>query len=285
MHPERLVGIRIAGGLGNQLFSYAVGLALATRLNGTLRFDTRALFVSGAPPFRLGAFGLEIKSWTPTWWKFEKLARQISLGSWRPGPERLVEERDFEPSFFDLQPPCFLKGWFQSWRYFADYEDIVRSAFETSKLSTPRIAEFEREIATSDNAVIVHVRRGDYVNYSRVFELIGRDYYNRAREVIESSTDRPPTYYLFSDEMDKATELLAGWDQVVPVVGFDDLEDFRLMSVGRHFIIPNSTFSWWAAWLARMPDKIVVAPRQWFADTYDWDVDIDARLPPQWIKV
>lgn len=277
--PKRLVGITLTSGLGNQLFIYAAGVALARRLGGDLRVDIRKYHKGSDRQLQLGAFGLELKTWSPTLWRVEQFIREASGGRLRPGPERLVETKGFEPRFFTLETPCFLRGYFQSWRYFEGYEEEVRRLFATAKLSTRRIAETERRIASSQNPVMVHVRRGDY-GTGRFIEL-QRDYYDRARASLLGRVTNP-TFFLFSDDLPQAVRLLEGWPDVVPVAGFSDLEDFRLMSLCRHFIIANSTFSWWSAWLGSAPDKIVIAPQQWFGT---WSGNLDRRLPPEWTRV
>ena len=280
--PRRLVGIAITDGLGNQLFMYAAGFALASRLNGDLRVDVRTYRSEGVRQFRLPAFGLDLKTWSPTWWKVERFIREKTKGRWRPGPERLVEASDLDPRLFTINAPCFLRGYFQSWRYFEGYEDDIRSLFDTVKLRTPRIAEIERRIVSTPTSVMVHVRRGDYGG-DKFLEL-QRDYYDRARETILGRAPEP-TFFLFSDDLPQAVALLEGWPNVVPVEGFSDLEDFRLMSLCRHFVIANSTFSWWGAWLGSAPDKIVIGPKTWLGPGYERVVDMEARLPPEWIRV
>lgn len=274
----------MAGGLGNQLFSYAAGLSLARRLQGDLRFDLRAYGLPGARKLEITAFGLELRPWTPLWWRPEQLARQLTAGRWRPGPERFKERADFEPAFFELTAPCFLMGHFQSWRYFAAIESEVRAAFDTDKLALPRIANWEARIRSTAQPVVVHVRRGDYRVHPEAFPLLGIDFYDRARERIESTGIRP-TYYLFSDDIADASAMLSHWPNLVPVSGLDTLEDFRLMSLGRHFIVPNSTFAWWAAWLGRYPDKLVVTLNGWFGPSHELTSDLDARFPPDWVRV
>jgi Glycosyl transferase family 11 len=274
--PRDLVGMQISGGLGNQLFSYASGLALATRLGGDLRFDTRAFRVSQFRQFQLPAFGLDLPSWSPTWWKIERFIRARSKGRWKPGPERLIEQRPLEPSFFTIEAPCYLKGFFQNWRYFDPVTAELRRRFDTTPLSTPRIKPIEDRIRSCRRSVMVHVRRGDYSPKM----LIHAPYYEVAKATVHGED---ATYFLFSDDMAEAMSMLGHWSNVVPVTGLTALEDFRLMSLCRHFITANSTFSWWTAWLGLAPDKIVVSPSTWFPR--DGEEDRAARLPPSWVPV
>ncbi len=283
MTPSRLVGVSMSGGLGNQLFAYAVGLAVARRVGGDLRFDLRYYTRPGARPLELSAFGLSVRAWTPTWWKLEALARRASQGRWRPGPERLLEMHEFEPAVLSIDAPCFLRGFFQSWRYFAGAEGDIRRAFDTTPLATARTAPLEARIAGASSPVMVHLRRGDYGDAT--FPLLGREHYEQARARVEAEVPEP-TYFIFSDDARQAATLFAGWPRVVLVQGLSGLEDFRLMSLCRHFIIANSTYSWWAAWLGGASDKRVVAPSRWYGHgVAGQPIDLDARLPPEWIRV
>jgi len=284
MTPKNLVAVRLSGGLGNQMFSYAVGLALAQRLNGDLRFDTRHFRNPHVRPSQLSAFGIKVREWTPVWWRAEAAVRKISGGRWRPGPTRLIERSDFEPEVMHVSAPCYLKGYFQSWRYLHGAEDVVRAAFDTGRLSTTQTAPMEARIAQAECPVMVHVRRGDYTRPPQTYALLEINHYERARSRLSLSGTRP-TYFLFSDDPIAATAMLKHWPDVVPVPGYSNLEDFRLMSLCRHFIIANSSFSWWAAWLGGAADKQVIAPNIWFAQPGGRAVDLDARLPPSWTRV
>ena len=284
MTPRNLVAVKLSGGLGNQMFTYAGGLALATRLGGELRFDLRSYRQHGSRPLQLGAFRIALPEYTPIWWKLQRLTRRMTNGRWRPGPERLAEESDFEPGYFDLTLPCYIRGFFQSWRYFAGYETVVRAAFDTARLATPRTAEIERAIGAEECPVMVHVRRGDYHQAPTIATLLGRAHYDAARSELEARGLKPK-YFLFSDDLADAASLLSDWPNVTPVDGLDNLETLRVMSLCRHHIIANSSFSWWAAWLGAAPDKIVIAPKTWFGPDYERELDMDARIPPDWIRV
>lgn len=279
---KNLVAVRLSDGLGNQMFSYATGLAIAKRTNGDLRFDIRYFRRPRARPLQLPAFGLQLRNWTPLWWRVEAKIAELSRGRFRPGPTRLIEQADFEPGVLSIDAPCYLKGYFQSWRYFEGIAPLVRKSFDTSRLSTPRCADMEERITHAQCAVMVHVRRGDFTPYPDIFPLLMKDYYERARGRLELDGQRP-AFFLFSDDPKAATDMLSDWPNLVPVVGMTSLEDFRLMSLCRHFIIANSTFSWWAAWLGSAADKRVAAPSQWLGRAFR-PTDMDARLPPEWIR-
>lgn len=286
-----LVGVALYGGLGNQLFQYAAGLAVAERLEAQLVCDIRHYQRLDRGDRRLGLneFGISLNvARVPPYKRGRRIG--ISLGL-LPDPFRgavpVVAHEGFDPRSREVQSPAALVGHLQSWRYLEGHEPAIRRAFDTRKLATPQTAELSAEIAAARNPVAVHVRRGDYTATAEaraIYETLRSDYYFAAKAELEARVDAP-TYFLFSDDPAPAQEELAGWQGLRPVTGFTAYEDMHLMSSCKHFITANSTFSWWAAWLGSAPDKQVVGPKKWFGPGYGKPVDIDDRLPPGWIRV
>lgn len=291
----RVVGVKISAGLGNQMFQYAAGLALAERLGAELICDighyrrhTRA-----DRPLGLTAFGLQLQiGRIPPLAPLRHAMMVLGL-NYRAFRRATVfqQRRGFEPAFDRLTAPVALSGYLQSWRYFEGHEASVRRAFDTSPLATAHSAALAAEIDAAQTPVAVHVRRGDYLKDEQSvarFGVLGTDYYQAARAALEArlpAGGKAPTYFLFSDEIERATKELQDWPGLRPVAGFSGHEDLRLMSLCRHFIIANSTFSWWGAWLGAAPDKQVVGPRRWFGPAHPWPEDIEDRLLPDWIRV
>lgn len=286
-----LVGVFIYGGLGNQMFQYAAGLSLSERLGAELGVDIRHYERRDRGDRRLGLrnFGIELRSERVPPFKIGRrlaTALRVLPDPFRGG-ERMVSVEGFDPHFLELTTPVALSGYFQSWRYFEGHEASVRRAFDVQRLATPRTTGLAAEIAAASNPVAVHIRRGDYTispDSIAFFGLLHADYYMAAKSALEARIDAP-TYFLFSDDVDVAKAELAGWQGLRPVTGFTAYEDMFLMSGCKHFIIANSTFSWWAAWLGAAPDKLVVGPRQWFGPAYPHPVDPTDRSPPGWLLV
>ena len=283
------VGVILSNGMGNQLFQFAAGLSMANRLNADLYCDSSRFGPRNRRPDRpleLRTFGLDwIETRVPPFGRRRELASALRLvpDPFR-GAMRLRVGEAYDPRFAQVDSTCALAGYFQSWRYFEDQQEAVRAAFDVTRLPALN-ADAEAAIRSARNPVAVHVRRGDYASTARAiarFGLLGGDYYAEARAELEKRVDGP-TYFLFSDEMPLARDVLADWP-VTPVASPRALEDFRLMSLCSHFIIANSTFSWWAAWLGGSPGKTVVAPRRWFGPAYQEEVKIDDRLPLDWIR-
>jgi len=286
--PPPLVGIEINGGLGNQLFEYAAVMALSRRLKAELCCDSYRAASDPGRPLGLGEFGLGWREVEGPRRRGALRAAGRALGWGRRSPfagATYFEEQEgsFNPAFMDLAAPCFLKGYFQSWRYFAGHEEDIRTAFDLDKLpgGPPAIEAKIREAACP---VAVHVRRGDFSDTPENAALrgpLGVEYYRRARDVITSALP-DATFFLFSDEPGTAMAELSDWTDLIPVNGTTAHQDFRLMAMCRHFIIANSTFSWWAAWLGKSPDKMVVAPRVWFGPAHRQAVVVEDLIPPLW---
>jgi hypothetical protein len=180
-----------------------------------------------------------------------------------------------------------LEGYWQSSKYFADWEQLVRSHFT---LRTPTNALNKDWLARINDvaAISIHVRRGDYVSNARTAEVHGScepEYYVRGARFLAEQMAVKPEYFLFSDDIGWAREniKLPHTTHYVEHNGpNDDYEDLRLMSSCRHHIIANSTFSWWAAWLNPSQEKCVVAPKRWFRDP---DMDDGDLIPAGWVRM
>ena len=139
----------------------------------------------------------------------------------------------------------------------------------------------------SSDAVAIHVRRGDYISNQNTTEFHGicsLDYYHKAIDEIISKVN-DPHFFVFSDDPEWTQENLkidAPTTYVAHNSSDKNYEDLRLMSLCNHFIIANSSFSWWGAWLSRNESKIVIAPSRWFQDIKYNDSD---RLPEEWKRI
>jgi len=275
--------VRLAGGLGNQLFQYAAGRALAHRLECDLILDTSFFDRRGRHrQFELGRFPIAALASRPLapWWR--RLLPRRHVRSDAP-PVFREPHFHFAPAFEAIDSPVCLEGYFQSEKYFARFAPQLRLELlppPPASLAGKRLAE---EIAGS-RATILHVRRGDYVAGSKAASLYANcdlDYYTRALTAI----GEPGPVYVFSDDIPWARENLR---KLGPLrfVGDgsprDAVEDLKLMSLGFHHVIANSTFSWWGAWLAGPRKGRTIAPKGWFRDSAIDDSDL---LPPNWERL
>lgn len=271
---------KIVGGLGNQMFQYAAARALSLNLKVKLGLDVNEFAkYSMHQGFELGrVFGLntlclsDVELHKLFGWRVNPTAQRLAA-RWPYFPmvdKRIVIEPhlDFWPGMVDVPSHAYLRGYWQSERYFQMHEDTIRSEFQFKK---PLLGEAlhwsERMKAVS--SVSVHIRRGDYVSNQFNMAYHGAcslDYYQRAVTSIEAQVDQPE-YFVFSDDLDWARQNFKLDHQVHFVdgnKGDTSFLDMQLMSICRHHIIANSSFSWWAAWLNNRKDKLVIAPARWY---------------------
>ena len=205
----------------------------------------------------------------------------------------LIQEEHFHFSEAALEPISsdedksnmilVVSGYWQSEKYFSSIENIIRLKFKFTNGLTDRWVEMKAYIS-SVNSVMVHVRRGDYLQLLDFHGVIDTDYIQRGVQYIDQKLDNR-VLFVFSDDMAWCKENIVGYENIV-FVGEEYYEStgskLHLMQSCKHFIISNSTFAWWAAWLSDNKAKIVIAPSKWFAtDT----LDPKDLIPEGWIKM
>ena len=276
---------QIIGGLGNQMFQYAAGRALALRLGGDLALD-----ISAYEKYTLHQ-GFELKrvfTMSPAIASGQDMRRMLG---WQHSPlvRSLLARRPFaalrsrafvsEPHFhhwsgFDqLGDDIYLTGYWQSEKYFKSAVSQIREDFRFRlPLEGENAALAVRQSHTQ--SVSLHVRRGDYASNPKTTSthgLCSLDYYRAAVSHVAGKVEKPE-FFIFSDDIDWVRANLPldfPHHFVAHNQGAASYNDMHLMSLCRHHVIANSSFSWWGAWLNPMPEKIVVAPRQWFANDND----------------
>jgi hypothetical protein len=195
-------------------------------------------------------------------------------------------EQGFQTSLAGIRGNLYLDGFWQSERYFVGIRDVLLKEFTFKAAPDEENAKLLVSIA-SQNAVCVHIRRGDYVTTMHgqaKHGVCGLDYYQAAVARIRKIIDKP-AFFVFSDD---PAWVNANFPRMNPMtivshnVGKTDAEDLRLMMTCRHFITANSSFSWWAAWLGQFPQKTVIAPRRWYAKQDQCDKDL---VPESWIRL
>lgn len=288
---------RIVGGLGNQMFQYAFGRAqsLAHGTEYALDLDDFRDYPlhNGFELSRI--FNIEARELSPRemrgvigWRGIGGIRRMLVRRrySWLRGAKILVEPHfHFWPPALRAPKDCYVAGYWQSERYFAAYQDVIRENF-TYRLPLTSVNEGIRQRICSSEAVSLHVRRGDYVKDEQTSTTHGActlEYYAKAIDFIAAQC-RSPTFFVFSDDVAWVRNLRIEFPHhyVEHNRAGESYNDMRLMSECRHHIIANSSFSWWGAWLNRSAEKIVVAPKRWFATN-----EISARdlLPAAWIQL
>ncbi len=281
---------RIFGGLGNQMFQYAAGKRLALKCKTDLKLDLSWFEANDERKFELSIFNTDLKRASK-----DEIDRTAGRGVFRKlwvklrlrKPTHFRPQSSFDERALGLEEPAYLNGYFQSERYFFDIKEEIARAFSFKVPLPTRCVPLADRISTTES-VSVHVRRGDYasrpVNRAKYVQLT-KEYYNECAARMRHAVPKA-RFYLFSDDPTWVNENLGDWDdaEIVDVNrNGDAFEDLRLMTMCRHNIIADSTFSWWGAWLNANPNKRVFAPARWFADR---PAEAEAGLvPDSWQKV
>lgn len=296
-----MVTTKLLGGLGNQMFQYAVARALAIKFNCPVRVDITAFksyqIHNG---FELQKFALDRETLkldcpqdkTPkqelgqSKFSISKLIRYASR-KLNANKSNFYHEKDFsyDSDLLNQSPPVIIEGYWQSYKYFSDIREQLLEDFRLLESPTGLNEELTKKISES-NSVSIHIRRGDYVSNSNANSyhgICGLDYYQDAVNKIESVT-LDPAYFIFSDDIDWCRQNLKLSKEPIFIDhnrGSKSHFDMHLMSLCKHNVIANSSFSWWGAWLNTNHNKCVIAPKQWFAiekNTAD-------LLPLDWLRI
>lgn len=299
-----MIIFNISGGLGNQFFQYAFGryLAIQNQTDLHLRFESYQSDPARKP--KLDYFN--------TSYKLASEERILEYSSFycRLHPffkkiyrkERLVL---FKRYFNDKTEPWYkkqlkqvTKGYFDGYWSFEDYFKEIRPILLEElelkdELKQENFLKIRNEV-TNKNSVAIHIRRGDYISnqkFAQIFNQLPIDYYKKAVLKIEQSV-KNPVFYVFSDDVEWVKTNFAGQ------IGVDlhfiadyeinaDYIEFSLMKSCKHFIIANSTFSWWAAWLGGTEkNKRVIAPKDWYKDrSLQRRYNKNSFVPDSWIKL
>lgn len=286
----------MSGGLGNQMFQYAFAKAYALKHNGQVALDL-SFYQDGHEKtkitprsFKLNQFrcDLEVTTSTPLWAKYysSRVVRKLHDILFLPFILK-DEEKGYRKSYIEnfYRNKLFI-GYFQSPQYLMAYRDILLKDF-TPKSSLSDGYQPLLEQVRSSESVSLHVRRGDYLlsHNNSIHGVLTLEYYQRAVDFVRSKTSAP-TFFIFSDDIDWCKSNLKIESPTIfinPTADSSDrsdIADLILMSNCKHNIIANSSFSWWGAWLNQDPNKIVIAPENWFADKtrlLEWDI-----FPKDW---
>jgi hypothetical protein len=277
--------VRVHGGLGNQLFQYAAGRALADRTGTKLRLDACYFGVEKLRSFELENFKIRAAVVREPAESARYMYRDHIEDGWirgRFGAETVREPHYHYSDVLENAPPdSFISGYWQSERHFASSEKAVRAELRPKRLSR-RARKIKRQIESAAESVAVHVRRGDIASDPELrawFGLTPLEYYERAAALIFEQRANPH-FFVFSDEPAWCAENLDLPGTMNIVSGETSAcDDLALISCCGDAIIANSSFSWWGAWLGESPDSIVIAPSQWVGELGHDTSDV---IPDRW---
>ena len=289
----------LSGGLGNQMFQYAFARALQEK-GVNVAIDDRTWWLeTGRDDFTgtrrdlgISHFHIavpKIDCYRTHWkrffmcyqrnWLDSKITQYVRKKSSKSEGNYLYERGLDRISFDELlttDKNYYFNSYFQNPTYFDDIKEILRKDFTLCE--SFEVPQHIKELLANRSVIALHVRRGDYV---RLGETLGGEYFEQAVRKIGDTLDNPAVF-LFSDDLGWAGNLDIPYE-TYPVNAdrsLADYEELMLMSYCHHFVISNSTFSWWAAWLSSNEGKIVIAPKTWFQDGTNGQI-----VPGDWITM
>ena len=298
-----MIVVELMGGLGNQLFQYAIGRSLALKKKTDLFIDTSFLMSRNVTGQRVvfRNYDLDIFNINPplvalnvsrrygTSPSFPIRYGKRLLNQWiKTGTLNCVYERipfQYDSRIGQVDDNTYLSGYWQSVQYFQAVENELKAELRFSK-PIPSFANGLAEDIRQKQSVCVHVRRSDFVTNLR-HNIVETAYYQQAERIIRAHVTEP-TFYVFSDDIDWCRIHLR-FDGPTVFIGDEYAGEragtyLHLMTLCHHFIIPNSTFSWWAAWLSKHVDKLVIVPKNWVYDRGTF-IKSDQLVYPGWIQV
>jgi len=267
-----MFSVKLMGGMGNQMFQYALGRSLSIRNNTNLCVDLN--FYNEEDCHRnyyLDIFELEVEVCS----KVNKSDKAIKQRQWA-----------YDDNILKIKSGGYIDGYWQSPQYFEGIKDVIRKDFRFKKELSTRGKELQQYIF-STNSVCLNIRLTDYVGHP-LLGVCDMDYFINAVDYMNEHIDMS-TIFVFSDDIEWCKNNLKSHDKYFfvdhsyahscPTKKFD--EYFQLMVSCENYIIPNSTFAWWAVWLNEK-SKIVIAPQRWFIPD---DMDGGDLYFEKWVKI
>ena len=283
--------VRINSGLGNQMFQYAFYCALKNKMknenfiieNGYFKYNN---IHNGYELNEIFSISFKSNELINIFFNSEniliKIIRKIFKIVYRA---KILQQKNtqYVSDKINLKKNIFI-GYWQSEQYFKDIENKIRKIYSFPKLDEKN-KRLEEKIK-NEESISIHIRRGDYIKHPTLGGLITKEYYIKAIEYIEKYIQNPK-YYIFSDDIEWCRRELNLNNREITFINHNKDEEsykyMQLMSQCKHNIIPNSSFSWWGAWLNKNPNKIVIAPKRWF--TKESGYRYEDIVPKSWIKI
>ena len=251
-----MIVTKLQGGLGNQLFQWAVTKSLSIKYDSEYSFELSY--------FKSSGWDIELD-------KFKKIVldeydNKISLN--------LISDNFY---FKEIPNNSFLNGYWQSEKYFIGVENLIRDDLKIEEnLKNYILSKYP---VLNENTVSLHVRRGDYLNSQDYHPVQAIDYYNKSYDIINDSNIN---VIVLSNDIDWCKENLK-FNNILFIENEVNIIDLYIMSLCKHNVIANSSFSWWGAWLNENKNKKVISPSKWFGEKgniYTGDI-----IPNSWIMI
>ncbi len=284
---------RIYGGMGNQMFQYAYGRMLAHKHRSLYKiyFDDCGFgWAEHSKKLTLTKFNIEAEIATEQdRAKFicdssNKLKRAIhKVGRLVTGLHYVgdgARVHDYHYEALNAPDNSYTDGFWQSEIYFETIADQIRKEFSVKEPLSDHAKQIEEQIKKS-NSISLHVRRGDYLEQTKIYWICDVEYYRSALQELKKKVENP-TVFAFSNDAQWVKENLKLGVPLVVVEHTQAHEDMHLMSCCKHNISSNSTFGWWGAWLNSSADKIVILPKRWLRDE---TIDTSHYTAKGWLRI
>lgn len=290
-----MIIVKLMGGMGNQMFQYAFGRSLSLKKGVTLKLDLN--FLLDRTPKKNFVF------------------RDYDLTIFNCKPQILIEEDkksffgcfimsnkyfnkllplkkrkfyteshfEYDTNVHKLNEDIYLEGYWQSYKYFSEFESTIRKDFSFKNKFNVEEEVINQKIL-STNSVCINVRRADFLINS-FHGVCNEEYFYEGLNYINNS-ESELNVFVFSDDIEWCKNNL-NFEFPTNFINHEYAGEkfqsyLQLMTNCKHFIIPNSSFGWWAAWLANFSKKIVVAPKKWFSDS---NINTKDLIPDDWIRI
>jgi len=259
-----MIIIRVFGGLGNQLFQYAFGQFMAKKLDRNVLYDFSYFTKDRLREPSILSYNFEIEK-VP----YKQVKKYLPFKSFRLNSiyNKIFNSKTFceKEAPLDLsQSVLYFHNYWQDKAYSNSVLQLTKEHFFITNNSEKLIALAEKISNTS--SVSIHIRRGDYLlkENQKIFTQLPPRFFINATALLEKHTKGKLNYFVFSDDLAWAKSHLSTLKNCQFIADNEDYEDLFLMSICKHNIISNSTFSWWAATLNKNSDRIIIAPSDWF---------------------
>jgi hypothetical protein len=289
--------VNLKGGMGNQMFQYALGRSLSILYNSHFKLDLTFLLDRSSynthvfRDYDLDIFKLQADIATQE--ESFKLIRsqqnflQKTFPRYFRGRENKYTEKyfHFDAEVLRQTRDCYFDGYWQSQLYFRHCEDLIRKDFVFRNELPDKHRSLQQKINVA-NSICINIRRTDFLNTS-FHGVCNKDYFERGiRNIIERAELNEISIYVFADDLDWCRENL-NFKYPTYFIDHDFAGDkfqyyLQLMTSFRYYVIPNSTFAWWAAFLSAENGKKIVAPANWFADNA---INTNDLIPSDWIRL
>lgn len=269
--------------MGNQMFQYAFARSLSLKMNTEFKIDLSFLKRRDlGENFIYRNFDLDIFN-IP-----ENIIIQTPIDNLQNISEKMFSYSHDTVNCIEqhIERDVYLEGYWQSYKYFEEFNNQIKMDFlfknPIKNNGDTNVKNMINDIMTS-NSVMVNIRRADYLN-NNFHGVMGVEYINKASKIIHSRINNP-RYFVFSDDIEWCEENVK-LDNMV-IVNHEYKGDrfdlyLQLMKSCKHFIIPNSTFAWWSAWLSDNKNKIVISPKSWFTND---SINTNDLIPSNWIRI